>query len=118
MAHSNSSKTAITIDPEHFPIHCSFTFAKRYAYLVDEIKELTKALPKSEFRFRKEISPYAGICVNIYVKKADYLRPIAQGLKGKDLVIWYLDEDKKITPRDLIEMAQQAQKEVNAGRGK
>lgn len=108
-ANSPDLKDAKKFPPESFPLYCSFLFGKRYIHIADEIKALVQQLPKDSFRFRKSISSYGGVTVNLYFKDADSFRPVAHGLRDKELVIdSMLYEDKQVFPRDLIKMAQEA----------
>jgi hypothetical protein len=70
-------------------------------------------------RFAKKVNYYAGITLHVFTNKADLIRPIAEVLKGKNLVISRMGErDDKVFPRDLVKMAQEAQKETFKGVGR
>ena len=83
-------------------------FAKKYGHIVQELKSLVQTLPRDSFRFQKSVSKYGGITVNLYMKDVDSFRAVAHGLKEKDLFINTMLEEKKVFPRDLISMAQEA----------
>ncbi len=101
--------------PSDFPIHLHLLFAKANGHIAEEVKALTKELPKDNFRYQKKESKYAGISIHIYFKDADTMRPIVQGLKDKGL---YADKaigkDEVVLPYQLLSMA----KDVLKGEGR
>lgn len=102
----SSMQQAKQFPKENFPIHLNLLFAKRYAYLVDELKAALDGLPKDSFRFRKKVNPYAGVSVNIYFKEVDAMRPLLPWLKEKEL---YRDvaigKDEKLLPYQILDKA-------------
>lgn len=91
-------------------------FAKVNRHLADEIKELTKNIPKDDFRYRKNESKYAGISINIYLKNADNIRPIANGLKDKALFRdQAIGDDQPVYPYQLLDKAREIIKELDLG---
>ena len=100
--------------PNQYPIYCCFMFSKVHKHLIQEFKELVSPIPKTSYRYKKVENKYVGITIHIFLDKVDTLRPIAQGLKEKDLYIDYLlEESKKVFPQTLIDMAQSI---MNRGR--
>lgn len=98
---------------EAFPIHIHLIFAKRYSYLVNEMKEILKELPKETHRFRKKTNPYAGVGVHLYLKDADSLRPLIPWLKQKALYQDKgLDGDERLFPHQIMDKAKVAIEEV------
>jgi DNA-directed RNA polymerase beta subunit len=110
------SKYAQKYDSKKFPIHCAFTVASKNSHLIDEIREVVKESSKDELRYSKQTNHYAGVTLHIFTNKADLIRPVAEVLKGKELFIDKLGErNEKVFPRDLVKMAQEAQKETAQG---
>lgn len=101
--------------PNDFPIHLHLLFAKSNRHVAEEVKSLTRELPRDNFRYQKKESKYAGISINIYFKDVDTMRPVVQGLKNKGL---YADraigKDEVILPYQLLSMA----KEILQGRSR
>ena len=103
--------------PNDFPIHLHLIFGKRFSHVADEIKDLSRELPRGEFRYQKKVNKYAGISIHIYFKDADTIRPIIQGLKDKDLVKdRAIGRDQSILPYQLLDMAKDVQREQGRGR--
>lgn len=113
-----SERESKRFSPEKFPLQLSLLFAKKNAHLADEIKALVYELPKSSFRYSKRVSAYAGIFINIYLKDVDAMRPIAQGIKDKDLFIDRLEaKDTPVSYHQLIAMANDVMKDHQRGWG-
>lgn len=101
--------------PSDFPIHLHLLFAKSNGSVAEEVKALTKELPRDNFRYQKKVNKYAGISINIYFKDADTMRPVVQGLKNKGL---YTDramgKDEPVFPYQLLSIA----KDILKGEGR
>lgn len=102
----SSEREAKSIPQTKFPLHLSLLFAKSYHHLVDEIKAITKTIPKEQLRERKQVNLYGGITMNLYLKDIDSLRPLLPFLKEKDL--WSVKvgiPDEKVFAYQLLDQA-------------
>ena len=95
--------------PDKFPIELYISFGKRNEILLAELKETLNKQTREESRYRTTIAKHVGnnITMRAYFKDVDSLRPVAWKLKDQNLwrdTLQY--ESNKITPRMLIEKAE------------
>jgi len=75
--------------------------------LVEEIKNSLKILSSDDYKFqRKKHQSMDLITVNIFVKDADCVRPIAHAVKNRDLFIDKVLGEKQVFGRDLIALGE------------
>ena len=102
--------------PDRFPIHCFFLFAKKNAHIADELKAVSNIVDKDKFRYSKTVNKYAGITVNVYCKDVDTVRPFVWAMKEKEMFIDSCLGQKRVYPRDLLDMARNLNQEAGRSR--
>lgn len=93
--------------PDKYPINCTFFVLSKDTETVDDMKKALSIIPKDNFKFQKKKHRTMDlVTVNIYLKNADSVRPLANMVKDKELFIDKMLGEKKVLPRDLVSMAQ------------
>lgn len=101
-----SQATFDKFPPDKFPIQCTFFLSTRDIETVDKMKEALKILPSDDYRFqRKKHRSMDLVTVDIYLKNADSVRPVANAVKDKALFIDKVIGERQIFGRDLVEMS-------------